>query len=68
MENKNREYKVKRALVMTVVFTLVSYFFLIYQPFKPIANIILFVIIMTTIDITVFKLIKTGKRKVGDEE
>lgn len=68
MENKKRQYKVKRALIMTIVFTIMAYFFLINQPFKPLTNIIAFVIIMTTIDITVFKLIKTGKRKVGDEE
>ena len=68
MEKRKREYKVKRALIMTIVFTLVAYLFLIYKPFSPVVNIVSFVIIMTTIDVTVFRSIKKRKRNVGDEE
>lgn len=67
MGNQKRKYNAKRALFMTAVFTIVAYFFLFREPFSSTTlNIIVFVFLMTLVDIAVYRVIKRKRRKEGE--
>lgn len=68
METEKRKYNAKRALVMSGVFTIIAYIMLYKEPFSSsIVNISVFIVLVTTIDFTVHRILKK-RRKVGDDE
>lgn len=69
MEMQKRKYNTKRALGMTVIFTIVAYFFLYHQPFSStLTNMVVFILLMSSIDFTIYQVLKRRKREEGEEE